>query len=132
MNVPIGLVLLWLGARGLPADDPQPGRYLSPASDTLAYHTREHPEITWDAATTLYGRGDTAVRDAVAQRIYQVVYLRSVSTAGHGQDVLLAALALSPDYEPDMLGPDGLPNDMTATSARRVIRSVCGSRRRGR
>jgi hypothetical protein len=91
---------------------PQPGRYLSPASDTLAYHTRDdHPEISWDATATLYGRGDAAIREAVAQRIYQVVYVRSVSTAGPGQDVLLSALALSPDYEPEAFATDGGAGD---------------------
>ena len=34
---------------------PQPGRYLSPASETLAYYTRDdHGQVIWDSASALY------------------------------------------------------------------------------
>ena len=91
---------------------PQPGRYLSPASETLAYYTRDdHGQIIWDSASALYLRGDTAIRDAVAKRAYEVIVLRSMSTAGPGQQVLLDALKVSPDYELDPVDPAVGPDD---------------------
>ena len=82
---------------------PQPGTYLSVASDAFAYHARAIPDVRWEATSALYARGATAVRRAVAERRYQVIVLRTASTAGPDQDVLLNALTRSADYEPDPL-----------------------------
>jgi hypothetical protein len=90
---------------------PRSGRYLSAASDTLAYYTRGDRRIVWEPTSKLYARGDAAVREAVAQRAYQVVVVRSLSTGGPGQKALLDALALSPDYEFDPPGPVTEPED---------------------
>ena len=90
---------------------PQPGHYLSPASETLAYYTRDDGRIVWDSASTLYLRGDAATRGAVVQRAYQVIVLRSKSTAEPDQQALLAALTVSPDYELDPVDPAVAPDD---------------------
>jgi hypothetical protein len=82
---------------------PQPGPYLSVASDAFAYHARAVPDVRWEATSALYARGPTAVRRAVAERRYQVIVLRTASTAGPDQDVLLRALTRSADYERDPL-----------------------------
>jgi hypothetical protein len=85
------------------AAHPQPGTYLSVASDAFAYHARAIPDVRWEATSALYARGATAVRRAVAERRYQVIVLRTASTAGPDQEVLLNALTRSADYEPDPL-----------------------------
>jgi hypothetical protein len=92
---------------------PQPGVYLSVASDVFAYHSRDTVTgVRWEATSTLYAQGTAAVRAAVAERRYQVIVLRSVSTASPGQDVLVAALALSADYEKDpLVQPTGPARD---------------------
>jgi hypothetical protein len=90
---------------------PQPGRYLSPASETLAYYTRDDSRIVWDSTSALYVRGDAAVRDAVVQREYQAIVVRSKSTADASQQVLLDALTVSPDYEPEPVDPAIAPDD---------------------
>ena len=82
---------------------PQPGTYLSIASDAFAYHARAMPDVRWEATSALYARGPTAVRRAVAERRYQVIVLRTASTAGPDQDVLLRALTRSADYEREPL-----------------------------
>jgi hypothetical protein len=82
---------------------PQPGTYLTVASDAFAYHARAIPDVRWEATSALYARGATAVRRAVAERRYQVIVLRTASTAGPDQDVLLNALTRSADYERDPL-----------------------------
>jgi hypothetical protein len=45
------------------------------------------------------------------EREYQVIVVRSKSTADAGQQVLLDALTVSPDYEPEPIDPATAPDD---------------------
>jgi len=81
-------------------NDPQEGLYLSAAADTLDYYTRtSNPQIGWDATSKLYAQGPAAIRTAIEQRKYQMIVVRSVSTASSNQTTLLKILERSPDYE---------------------------------
>jgi hypothetical protein len=80
--------------------DPQEGLYLSAAADTLDYYTRtSNPQIGWDATSRLYAQGTAAIRTTIEQRKYQMIVVRSVSTASPNQTFLLKTLERSPDYE---------------------------------
>jgi hypothetical protein len=81
--------------------DPQQGLYLSAASDTLNYYTgRNSTGIQWEAASKLYAQGNAAIHTAIEQRKYQMIIVRSVSTASPAQTFLLKSLEVSADYEP--------------------------------
>ncbi|WP_309109018.1 hypothetical protein [Arthrobacter sp.] len=84
-------------------DEPRPGIYISSATDSLKYHLRDHPEITWETTFTLYPRGEEAIRVAVEDLRFESVILRSASTGAPDQDagqaVLLQALRDSSFYE---------------------------------
>lgn len=81
-------------------EDPQEGIYLSAAADTLDYYTRtSSPQIGWEATSRLYAQGPTAIHTAIEQRKYQMIIVRSVSTASPNQTVLLKTLEHSSDYE---------------------------------
>lgn len=84
-------------------DSPQPGIYISSATDSLKYHLRDSPEIAWETTFSLYPQGEAAIRAAVEDQRFQSVMLRSASTGAPDQDagqaVLLQALRDSPDYK---------------------------------
>ena len=84
-------------------DDPRPGIYISSATDSLKYHLRDRPEITWETTFSLYPQGEEATRVAVEDQRFQSVILRSASTGAPDQDagqaVLLRALRDSPNYK---------------------------------
>ncbi|NUL43979.1 hypothetical protein F7P69_02020 [Cellulosimicrobium funkei] len=81
--------------------DPQPGLYISSATDSIDYHTREIPGISWETTFELYYEGEQAIRDAVDTERYQSVILRS-SVGNAAQDALqtvfLEALQESSSY----------------------------------
>lgn len=84
-------------------EDPSPGIYISSATDSLKYHLRDHPQITWETTFSLYPQGEEAIMVAVEDQRFQSVILRSASTGAPdqdaGQDVLLQALRNSSYYE---------------------------------
>jgi 4-amino-4-deoxy-L-arabinose transferase-like glycosyltransferase len=84
-------------------DSPRPGIYISSATDSLKYHLRDRPEITWETTFSLYPQGEEAIRVAVEDQRFQSVILRSASTGAPDQDagqaVLLQALRDSPHYK---------------------------------
>jgi hypothetical protein len=64
------------------------------------YYTRtSSPQIGWEATSRLYAQGPAAIHTAIEQRKYQMIILRSVSTASPNQTVLLKTLERSSDYE---------------------------------
>lgn len=82
--------------------DPQPGLYISSATDSIDYHTREIPGVSWETTFELYYGGEEAVLDAVKNERYQSVILRTASVGNADQDALqavfLEALDSSPSY----------------------------------
>ncbi|UUL77444.1 hypothetical protein NG819_08285 [Pseudarthrobacter sp. Fe7] len=84
-------------------DNPKPGIYISSAADSLKYHLRHRPEITWETTFSLYPKGERAIQVAVEDQRFQSVILRSATTGAPDQDagqaVLLQALRDSPYYE---------------------------------
>ncbi|MET3720187.1 MULTISPECIES: glycosyltransferase family 39 protein [unclassified Arthrobacter] len=84
-------------------DNPRPGIYISSATDSLKYHLRDHPEITWETTFSLYPQGNDLIRVAVEDQRFQSVILRSAGTGAPDQDagqaVLLQALRDNPNYE---------------------------------
>jgi hypothetical protein len=84
-------------------DDPRPGIYISSATDSLKYHLRDRPEITWETTFSLYPQGEEAIRVAVEDQRFQSVIFRSASTGAPDQDagqgVLLQAVRDSSNYE---------------------------------
>jgi 4-amino-4-deoxy-L-arabinose transferase-like glycosyltransferase len=73
-------------------NDPKPGLYLSSAADSLAYHTSALPGVTWETTFSLYAEGTDAIRQAIDDRRFQVIILRSASTGSPTQDAGQAAL----------------------------------------
>lgn len=96
-------------------DDARPGVYISSASDSLKYHLRDRPEITWETTFSLYPQGEGAIRVAVEDQSFQSVILRSASTGEPDQDagqaVLLQALRDSAYYELTATMPAGAHSD---------------------
>lgn len=81
---------------------PDPGLYISSATDSLDYHTRDLPGIAWDSTFELYYQGEEGIREAVDTGRYQTVILRTASLGNAEQDAFqatfLEALESSPDY----------------------------------
>ncbi|MEO9248368.1 hypothetical protein ABDK96_11810 [Citricoccus nitrophenolicus] len=84
------------------SSDPQPGLYISSATDSIDYHTRAIPDVSWETTFELYYGGEDAVLDAVKNERYQSVILRTSSVGNAEQDglqaVFLEALDSSPSY----------------------------------
>lgn len=82
--------------------DPQPGLYISSATDSISYHTRAVPDISWETTFELYYGGEEAIRGAVENERYQSVILRTSSVGNAEQDdlqaVFLEELEKSPSY----------------------------------
>ncbi|QCU77650.1 hypothetical protein E7744_05110 [Citricoccus sp. SGAir0253] len=82
--------------------DPQPGLYISSATDALDYHTRDLPGIAWETTFELYFEGEEGIQAAVANERYELVILRTASVGNAEQDSLqatfLAALEQNPAY----------------------------------
>jgi hypothetical protein len=81
---------------------PTPGLYISSASDSLDYHTRDLPGIAWETTFELYFEGPDAIQQAVDDERYQTVILRSAGVGNASQDVsqaaFIEALEASPAY----------------------------------
>jgi hypothetical protein len=81
---------------------PTPGLYISSASDSLDYHTRDLPGIAWETTFELYFEGPDAIQQAVDDERYQAVILRSAGVGNANQDVsqaaFIEALEASPAY----------------------------------
>ncbi|MBC7677517.1 MAG: hypothetical protein H7233_00770, partial [Pseudorhodobacter sp.] len=92
-------------------EDPRPGTYLSSAADSLKYYTRRTaPEIGWETTFALYSGGEEQIRRAVEDSEYQMIVLRSSSSASPQQDagqrVLEEAIRENPRYR---LARDPIP-----------------------
>ncbi|MFJ6001783.1 ArnT family glycosyltransferase [Arthrobacter sp. NPDC092385] len=96
----------WVGVQPIVEvieDDPRPGIYISSATDSLKYHLRDRPEITWETTFSLYPQGQEAIMVSVEDQRFQSVILRTAGTGAPDQDagqaVLLQALRDSSYYE---------------------------------